>query len=924
MKPNFALTLSYDGIGLLHRAFPGWHAVGEVSLDSANLAEELAALLDKAHLFDTNGVHTKLVLPNDQIRYLQLDAEGLAPDEIADAVARALDGATPYALEDLAYDWSISAGQVYVAAVARDTLNEAEAFAADHGFNPLCFVAIPESMDFVGEPWFGEAKATAELLPTGGFVERDTAVIRVIGPARLPEPPPAAEPEPESEPLDASTPEPEVKADAPEDTDFVETDASAAVDPQTEVTDVDPTEIDAPSPVSVLEDPIIPDEDQPEDVADETPEADSASVVEATSEAEPPAVPNDEQNVAETDDPDVESPDESDEPKEATVAFTSIRASRRDDVSATPKLTGATRKIETLESAKAAEPDVPERSEPPLTVAPPKTEPEPAPDLPKAPEIAISHETATRIGASLSPSGEERLMASLPAAPDPAAELSFASKRDALIARAAARYSSQTPEPSIGEENDDERQRMTIFGARDPVHVGGKPKFLGVMLTAALLIFLVGVAAWASIFLDDGLSRFLRSEPDTTKVASVPGADADAVEDLIEEEPEFTLETEDFGTTVAALPGGTLDLDDTPRDAQPEARPAQLSPDEARARYAVTGVWQRAPDAPVAPESIPLEDFYLTSIDPKVTEQDAVALPEAGALQGDERPGTLLDPPAADTEFVLDGRGNVRATPGGAITPNGVRVFAGQPRLVPGTRPDPPAQLVTDGETVVPLDPEIARLAEIRPKPRPGDLSEQNERENLGGLTRSELASLRPKLRPQSAQELAEQATAASTAGVVEITPDNASVEAAIAAAVQQPDPFAGGTAQAVATSRKPKTRPRDIAQIVQRSQQQAQQAVQTAAVVPSNQRVAPSAPTATTVARAATEQNVLKLRRVNLIGVYGSQSNRRALVRLPSGRYKKVQVGDRLDGGRVSAIGDSEIRYVKSGRNVVLKMPRG
>ncbi len=922
MKPNFALTLSFDGIGLLHRAFPGWHSVGEVSLDSANLAGDLAALLDKAHLFDTNGVHTKLVLPNDQIRYLQLDAEGLAPDEIADAVARALDGATPYALEDLAYDWSISAGQVYVAAVARDTLNEAEAFAADHGFKPLCFVAIPESMDFVGEPWFGKTKAAAHLLPSGGFVERDTAAIRVIGPARLPEPPPAAEPEPESEPLDASTLEPEVKADAPDDTDDGEKEAVAAVDSQAEVTNADPTEIDAPSPVSVLEDPIIPDEDQPEDVADETPEADSAFVVEATSETEPPAVPNDEQDVAETDEPEVESSDESDEPKVATVAFTSIRASRRDDASAAPKLTGATRKIETLEPAKAAEPDVPERSEPPLTVTPPK--PEPEPDLPKAPEIAISHETATRIGASLSPSGEERLMASVPAAPDPVAEPSFASKRDALIARAAARYSNQTPEPSVGEENDDERQRMTIFGARDPVHVGGKPKFLGVMLTAALLIFLVGVAAWASIFLDDGLSRFLRSEPDTTKVASVPGADADVVEDLIEEEPEFTLETEDFGTTVAALPGASLDLNETQRDAQPEARPAQLSPDEARARYAVTGVWQRAPDAPVAPESIPLEDFYLTSIDSKVTEQDAVALPEVGALQGDERPGTLLDPPAADTEFVLDGRGNVRAAPGGAITPNGVRIFAGQPRLVPGTRPDPPAQLVTDGEAVVPLDPEIARLAEIRPKPRPGDLSEQNERENLGGLTRSELASLRPKLRPQSAQELAEQAAAASTAGVVEITPDNASVEAAIAAAVQQPDPFAGATAQAVATSRKPKTRPRNIAQIVQRSQQQAQQAVQTAAVVPSNQRVAPSAPTATTVARAATEQNVLKLRRVNLIGVYGSQSNRRALVRLPSGRYKKVQVGDRLDGGRVSAIGDSEIRYVKSGRNVVLKMPRG
>jgi Tfp pilus assembly protein PilP len=69
---------------------------------------------------------------------------------------------------------------------------------------------------------------------------------------------------------------------------------------------------------------------------------------------------------------------------------------------------------------------------------------------------------------------------------------------------------------------------------------------------------------------------------------------------------------------------------------------------------------------------------------------------------------------------------------------------------------------------------------------------------------------------------------------------------------------------------------------------------------------------------------NAINLRRMNLIGVYGKPSNRRALIRLPSGRYKKVKVGDRLDGGRIVAIGDSELRYQKSGRSVTLKMPRG
>ena len=85
-----------------------------------------------------------------------------------------------------------------------------------------------------------------------------------------------------------------------------------------------------------------------------------------------------------------------------------------------------------------------------------------------------------------------------------------------------------------------------------------------------------------------------------------------------------------------------------------------------------------------------------------------------------------------------------------------------------------------------------------------------------------------------------------------------------------------------------------------------------------------PSIPSSASVARQATLDNAINLRRVNLIGVYGTPSNRRALVRLPSGRYKKVQVGDSVDGGRIVAIGDSELRYSKGGRNLTLKIPSG
>jgi hypothetical protein len=76
-------------------------------------------------------------------------------------------------------------------------------------------------------------------------------------------------------------------------------------------------------------------------------------------------------------------------------------------------------------------------------------------------------------------------------------------------------------------------------------------------------------------------------------------------------------------------------------------------------------------------------------------------------------------------------------------------------------------------------------------------------------------------------------------------------------------------------------------------------------------------------VARAATERNVVRMNRISLIGVYGTPQSRRALVRLGNGRYVKVEVGDRLDSGRVVAIGADALRYQRGGRNIVLSMPQ-
>ena len=104
-----------------------------------------------------------------------------------------------------------------------------------------------------------------------------------------------------------------------------------------------------------------------------------------------------------------------------------------------------------------------------------------------------------------------------------------------------------------------------------------------------------------------------------------------------------------------------------------------------------------------------------------------------------------------------------------------------------------------------------------------------------------------------------------------------------------------------------------------------AQPTQQTSALpAPAAAAPAPAIPTRASVARTATESDAITLSRLNLIGVYGSPSDRRALLRLPSGRYVKVKVGDRIDGGQVAQIGQGELQYVKDGRTVTLAMPRG
>ena len=161
MTPNFALNLSEDGIVLLHRhpSGAGGVEVGEAPLDSADLGADIAALRDKAEALEGPDFATKLILPPSQLLYATITVEG----DTQASVEYALTERTPYTAAQLNYDISGKPPEVQVVAVARETLEEAEAFLSPYGFNAVGFTALPDPSHFDGSPNLGP------LPSRGGF-----------------------------------------------------------------------------------------------------------------------------------------------------------------------------------------------------------------------------------------------------------------------------------------------------------------------------------------------------------------------------------------------------------------------------------------------------------------------------------------------------------------------------------------------------------------------------------------------------------------------------------------------------------------------------------------------------------------------------------------------------------------------------------
>lgn len=1117
MKPSFALNLSPDGIGLLHRKNGGWELLGEVPLDAPDFGERLGKLRRKAQALAPEGMVTKLIIPASQVLYTEVVAPGPRPAMRRKQIATALEGLTPYVVDDLVFDWSGRDEMVQVAVVARETLTEAEAFAEDWGFNPVSFVTVPQPGSFAGEPWFGPADGAAVHLPEGGRVERDQDPVPLRTAARAAE----ETPEPEAE----ETP---VVAPAPASLDDAEIPLEA-------VAQAAPAQgaAEAPAPeIAVAEEPAPPAPVEPEVFPDAAPEMAQADPGAETLLEMPPAEAELAPEFAFEASPETPEPEPEPAPEAAPLApeFTlapeaiapaapeklaeELAEDLRDDESAfTAELQAALN--DTPAEAEVAEP-LPEAVETVETAPAPTAEPAPAdsadlqtaglqtagletaallPDeaetsaglvteaemidlsalealdfalnAPEAEVVAsadLASQTeatapafASRRAAPLStepPAGGHRALGgvarlhpvsaperkslfakvtdpglALPesepeAEPDsgpPTTEklrkaagagLRRAAQGTAALGGSAGKALAQglrpapaSARPAAPEEaaKDDTsvpeapfieaKAARTVFGGRKSRHVGGKPRYLGLMLIGGLVAFMAIVALWSSY-----LGEAPTDAPATEQLAEAP-ATPTPTPTLTTPEAVATAQTGPTGTGTtapAAAEAPLAALQDGPAMSLAEAQ------SRARAEAAAPAETTPAPDATMATASAPAEapapDATAPASDTAAAPEPEAApttaqtalpplaplapLPPLGSL---EAPMPEIAAPAADVATVEPPAApapELLPTPEGTLAPGGFTLYAGKPARVSKPRPATVEKAATAAAAAANAPYADPALARFRPKARPATVEKAAAAAASAppaaatpetaapalpetapaAAPADDGAALNPGLSPAEERRLAQRRPKTRPAAVVKAaaayTPPP-EIEVAPAAPEATANAFADATAQAVSVSRRPAAKPRSFKDSVERALAAAIAAepapapaaapapapapvaaapapkaeTRTAAAAPAPAveldepeptTAMPRLPTSASVAKQATEKNALAMNETNLIGLYGAPGNRRALVRLPNGRFVKVGVGDRLDGGKVTAIGDSQMTYQKGGRAVTLKLLKG
>ena len=949
MKPSFALNFTEDGITLLHRAKRGWHEVGNTAFDTPDLAEAIGFMRTTALGLVPAGVSTKLVIPRSQILYTEVEAPGPDAAKRRVQIRAALEGRTPYAVDDLVFDWSGKGPTVLVAVVAKETLAEAEAFAVEHRLNPLSFVAIPDNDDFKGEPWFGTTAHSETYLDAGAKVDRDQDPINILN-RDHPKPEAAVEPVPEppvapdevpASPVETPQPAPEMPVapdEAPSPAPMESPEPDAPVEPEVEPAP-EPEVVPEPMPEPTPEPLPIPEpapEVEPAVEPDVPPVADPFDLPGFDPVQEPTVglddLPNPigfqtaKKGAPEIDDEapmaiDVPGDDTSDSDLVSSGAGVTDMGPAGADLPAAPaapiRVAFATRRTgndaQVGRSLGGASKTDAAQSSAPLP-ADRVTGEKPAPAPRPAPKLGYETPPALRSGFrdSAAAGGKAlRGLGALVTAPSiPGARGKKAQLQPAAPTAIKANTPTQAPvRPTTKGGN--------AFGTR-PLPARGKPRYLGLILTGVLLLILAAAAALSSYFITSQ-SDVAAPEIQQAEVAAPDAVDPN-VPDINDEMLADMQDPADFAPADGSLEN--TDAAQTPEtvavETAPETEanlvsdvPAVAALEPAPSVNAVTAL----STDPVGGTGDQQDEIFLASTDmaPLASDPLALPLPEARV---DPQPAAQMPPPPFGTVYQFDADGRIRPTPEGITTPEGVLLVAGKPPRVPSERPAglvaaPTIDAVAEAAPA-PIDP---ILVKARPRIRPEGLAPAvtaptvPDQTSLAPAIDSRLAAFHPMARPAALTKAPD--TTGNLGSLALVAP-------------------AGPTSPlSVTVSPRPAARPADLSRAVDAAIADAMNAPtdlppEAEAEPELLASYSPSIPTKANVAKEATVKNVLNLSKLNLIGVYGTQSARYALVRQPNGRYEKVRVGDRLDGGKVAAITASEVRYEKRGQLVVLALPKG
>lgn len=867
MKPNFALGLTDDGITLWQRDDDAWWRVGAVAMDAPDMDDQMTKLVTTAKSNAPDGVVTKLVIPDDQILYTRLPA-GTGPD----AIRKGLQGKTPYPVEELDFDFVTDSDGVHVAVVARETLIEAEEFAKDQGLNPVCFVAAPVGQAFVQEPFFSRVRGVdpSADLERGGpiLVERGDLASRPV---------PDAKPTAPSQTIPAKA----AKPAAPKDTGPTPDTSDDATVKRAGMLATKPETPAVKTGFSGARSDAAPKKPRTKDRGKAAPEASKPPA----QEAKPAA------SSASTADNGSES-----------VSFRSRRS-----VAPGSKVAGDT-------SGPAPHPAKPSKALSALSKSRSLS-------LSSLGGAALAERLRSSVTAPVSrASGLLGSLTSKPAAANPAP---VAPPKKARPANSPApTVPKQTPaaKPDAAQaatrkpDADPEAERLTVFGARRNTTTPEKklPQ-RALAISGAALLLVLAVVVWVFYF-----TR--ASEPDLAQpilpaesVGEIAAPDALALSDAEEASPEaeeaadveaalgLSDAAQQQGTQLApeagsATPEGVTSDGATPSVAAPTQEAGRLAALRSVRAIAPEGRGT-LPDVQAAPAPFgtnPLPPLRGADSDP-VGPAEAPEVAQSTLPLGEEALDIVVTQgaPAATPPVRPEG---IAPTPPPEPEPAAeapapldesalqIDVTGGTPPAIPPDRP----------EGIAPEPPEVPDT----PAEQPGDAAQDEDQASLtpppGGVS---LDMLTPAPRPAAIVEQAEA----------------------------RAEQFASATPQAVAASLRPSDRPNSFSQTVQRALAAArtrQAATPEPEVVQASAAsVAPRIPSSASVTRAATQTRAINLRQINLLGVMGTPSARRALVRLDNGRVVTVQVGERLDGGQVTAIGDTELRYNKRGRDVVLRI---